>query len=157
MFIDMKGWHEIVFPFIGGGFLLVTIIFGVYHMIIQPKNIHTPKVFQATNAATSTMLISTILPHTVTDDQLIGNWKTAQDNGFEDEFDFTIATPTKSHMFSSYYHQEPAETGSWKIDGTTIILTTSGPDKLFTGVKIEKGVLHMIDSDGRAELYTKII
>jgi hypothetical protein len=95
-----------------------------------------------------------IWPQLVNEKNLVGNWRTSVDNGFQSEIDFAVDPITGKQTYRSYYNQKPAASGIWNLESGTLTVTNS-PDDSFKNVVVSNNTLHMTNTDGVVETYTK--
>src|SRR5688500_10235295 len=85
---------------------------------------------------------------------ILGDWCAGSDTAFHEEFSLDIEDGVRT--FSSWLHQKPAESGTWKLSGPTLTIRgNSGHDYVYTIVSATRKRLVVRSGKESREVYLR--
>jgi hypothetical protein len=85
---------------------------------------------------------------------ILGNWCAGSANAFHEEFSLTVADG--EHLFSSWLHARPAESGTWVLSGRTLTIHgRSGSDYVYLIEAANSKRLILREADEDREIYVR--
>jgi hypothetical protein len=90
----------------------------------------------------------------VAESTILGDWCAGSATAFHEEFSLTIEDGT--HVFSSWLHQRPAESGTWALRGRTLtLLGRSGSDYVYSIKSVNAKRLVLQEAKEPPEVYVR--